>query len=135
MTPPILQPEPPPRSSGRAARLWIIWISALAIAIGAYEIKPLVRRVGLSTGFLDLICFCAILLFIAMTLYGVALLTRWLLRHLFWRVGRRLFLSYVMIGVLPFFLFGVLFLAIAYAIGGLMSQAALRGERQASLGQ
>ncbi len=70
-----------------------------------------------------------------MTLYGIALMTRWLLLHLFWRVGRRLFLSYVMIGVLPFFLFGVLLLAIAYAIGGLMSQAALRGERQASLGQ
>src|SRR5439155_1551986 len=57
------------------------------------------------------------------------------LRKLFWRVGRRLFLSYVLIGVLPFFLFAILLLAIGYMIAGVMSHAALRGERQASLGQ
>lgn len=134
MTPPILEPEPP-RPSGRALRLLIIWASSLVLAIVAEQIRPLVRSIGIPTGILGFISFCCILLCIAMTLYGVALMTRWLLRHLFWRVGRRLFLSYVMIGVLPFFLFGVLLLAIAYAIGGLMSQAALRGERQASLGQ
>jgi serine phosphatase RsbU (regulator of sigma subunit) len=134
-TPPTLQPEPPPRQPGRILRLWIVWIVSLAVAIGADRIRPLVRSAGVSTGVFAFISFCSILLFCAITLYGMALITRWLLRHLFWRVGRRLFLSYVLIGLLPFFLFGVLLMAIAYAIGGLMSQAALRGERQASLGQ
>jgi serine phosphatase RsbU (regulator of sigma subunit) len=57
------------------------------------------------------------------------------LRKLFWRVGRRLFLSYVLIGVLPFFLVTILLFVIGYMIAGVMSQAALRGERQAMLGQ
>src|SRR5205085_1298320 len=47
---------------------------------------------------------------------------------------RRLFLSYVMIGVFPFFLFAILLLTIAYMIAGVMTQAAFRGERQAWLG-
>ena len=133
--PPILQPEPPPRKSGRAARLWLVWAVALVVAIVSDKIRIPLRSVGIPTGIFSFLSFCSILLFVAVSLYGLALITRWLLRHLFWRVGRRLFLSYVMIGLLPFFLFGFLLLAIAYCIGGLMSQAALRGERQASLGQ
>ncbi len=136
MTPPsILQPDPPPRKSKRAARLWLLWAIALAIAIVADAIRAPLRSAGIPSGLFGFLSFGAILLFVAVSLYGLALITRWLLRHLFWRVGRRLFLSYVMIGLLPFFLFGFLLVAIAYCIGGLMSQAALRGERQASLGQ
>ncbi|HEX3579191.1 MAG TPA: SpoIIE family protein phosphatase, partial [Thermoanaerobaculia bacterium] len=75
------------------------------------------------------------LLLIALTLYGFAVFVRWMLRKLFWRVGRRLFLSYVLIGMLPFFLFAILLLTIGYMISGVMTHAALRGERQASLGQ
>src|SRR6266446_5964180 len=66
---------------------------------------------------------------------GGRLLVRWLMTALFWRVGRRLFLSYTLIGMLPFFLFAILLLTIGYMIAGVMSHAALRGERQASLGQ
>src|SRR4029077_14975046 len=77
----------------------------------------------------------AALVCIALTLYAFAVAVRWTLRKLFWRVGRRLFLSYVLIGVLPFFLFAILLLTIGYMIAGVMSHAALRGERQASLGQ
>src|SRR5207249_9182779 len=75
------------------------------------------------------------LVLIALTLYGFTVGVRWALRRLFWRVGRRLFLSYVLIGMLPFFLFAILLLSIGYMIAGVMSHAALRGERQASLGQ
>src|SRR5258708_40029877 len=129
--PPILQPEPPPRKSGRAARLWLVGAVALVVAIVSDKIRIPLRSVGIPTGIFSFLSFCSILLFVAISLYGLALITRLLLRHLFWRVGRRLFLSYVMIGLLPFFLFGFLLLAIAYCIGGLMSQAALRGRRQA----
>jgi sigma-B regulation protein RsbU (phosphoserine phosphatase) len=136
MTPPILQQEPPRRRDKRSLRLLIVWASALAVAIISDEvIKPLISRAGGPTGFVTFITFCSILLFVAVSLYGLALLARWLLRHLFWRVGRRLFLSYVMVGVLPFFLFAILMAAVSYMIGGVMSYAALRGERQASLGQ
>jgi serine phosphatase RsbU (regulator of sigma subunit) len=133
--PPILQPDPPPAKSKRAARLWLLWAIALAIAIVADWIRGPLRSAGIPSGLFGFLSFGGILLVVAVSLYGIALITRWLLRHLFWRVGRRLFLSYVMIGLLPFFLFGFLLLAIAYCIGGLMSQAAFRGELQASLGQ
>ena len=133
--PPILQPDPPPRKSRRAARLWLVWGIALAIAIVADQIRGPLRNAGFPTGVFGFLSFCAILVVVAISLYGLALITRWLLKHLFWRVGRRLFLSYVMIGVLPFFLFGILALAVGYMIGGVMSLGALRGERQASLGQ
>ncbi len=88
-----------------------------------------------STALFTFLSFMAALVCIAVTMYAFAVFIRWMLRKLFWRVGRRLFLSYVMIGVLPFFLFAILLLAIGYMIGGVMTQAALRGERQASLGQ
>ena len=86
-------------------------------------------------GIFSFITFLASLLLIALTLYGFAVFVRWMLRKLFWRVGRRLFLSYVLIGMLPFFLFAILLLTIGYMICGVMTHAALRGERQASLGQ
>src|SRR5207302_3602983 len=86
-------------------------------------------------GIFSFITFLASLLLIALTLYGFAVFVRWMLRKLFWRVGRRLFLSYLLIGMMPFFLFAILLLTIGYMIAGVMSHAALRGERQASLGQ
>ena len=86
-------------------------------------------------GIFSFITFLASLLLIALTLYGFAVFVRWMLRKLFWRVGRRLFLSYVLIGMLPFFLFAILLLTIGYLICGVMTHAALRGERLASLGQ
>jgi HAMP domain-containing protein len=79
--------------------------------------------------------FFAWLIFIAISLYWIAVAVRWTLQKLFWRVGRRLLLSYVMIGLLPFILMTILLLAVGYMIAGVMSHAALRGERQATLGQ
>jgi serine phosphatase RsbU (regulator of sigma subunit) len=131
-----LQQRPEPPRTRRGTRLLAIWVVALA-AIVVDEIMTRVLRPlhvpGL--GLFTFTTFLASLILIALTLYGLAVFVRWMLRRLFWRVGRRLFLSYVLIGVLPFFLFGILLLAIGYMICGVMTHAAFRGERQASLGQ
>ena len=123
---------PPPRRGGR---LFTIWLIALIVIIADEQLSRVARRAGISTAPLSLITFFAVLVLIALTLYGFTIAVRWMLRKLFWRVGRRLFLSYVLIGMLPFFLFAILLLAIGYMIAAVMSHAALRGERQASLGQ
>jgi sigma-B regulation protein RsbU (phosphoserine phosphatase) len=80
--------------------------------------------------FLEVIAACV---FIALTVYWFAVAVRWVLRKLFWSVGRRLALSYVLIGVLPFALFAVLLLVISYSIAGVLSQAAYRSQRQTTL--
>ncbi|HUJ15804.1 MAG TPA: SpoIIE family protein phosphatase [Thermoanaerobaculia bacterium] len=130
-----MRPQPQPDSSGRGVRLFIIWLTALLLIIGIEWIKPPLRRLHVPTAIFTFVEFLCWLLFIALCLYAFAVFVRWLMRALFWRVGRRLFLSYLMIGLLPFFLFAILMLTIGYMIAGVMSHAALRNERQASLGQ
>lgn len=132
---PIQQRTEPPRP-GRGARLFAVWAVALAVIVGDELVTRILRPLNVpGLGFLSFTTFLASLLLIALTLYGFAVFVRWTLRKLFWRVGRRLFLSYVLIGLLPFFLFAILLLTIGYMICGVMTHAALRGERQASLGQ
>ena len=133
MLPVQATPEPPP--TRRAGKLFAVWIIALAVIVVDTQISNLLEKFKISTAIFTFTSFMAALIFIAVTMYAFAVVVRWMLRKLFWRVGRRLFLSYVMIGVLPFFLFGILLLTIGYMIAGVMTQAALRGERQASLGQ
>jgi len=130
-----LRPKEEPLAARRGGVLFGIWAIALAAVIGTAWLKPLLRRENLPTGAFSFVQFLAWLILIALTLYAFAVAVRWMLRALFWRVGRRLFLSYVLIGVMPFFLFAILLLAVGYMIAGVMSHAALRGERQASLGQ
>src|SRR5438105_2691612 len=136
--PPLVLPlqtptQPPPRRRG--GKLFLVWVIAIVIIIIDEQISKALHRFHISTGLVTFVTFIAALVCIAVTLYAFAVVIRWMLRRLFWRVGRRLFLSYVMIGVLPFFLFAILLLTIGYMIAGVMTQAALRGERQASLGQ
>lgn len=137
MTPPSLplQPTPPGQHGRRALRLFIIWAASLALAYGMDQLQQVLRDHGRSSGAVSIVAFLSAFVCIAVTLYGFALIARWLLRKLFWRVGRRLFLSYFMIGVFPFFLFAILLIAILYMIAGVMSHAALRNERQATIGQ
>src|SRR5947207_7971909 len=118
----------------RAGKLFAVWAIAIAIIVVDEQISKVLHRFKISSGLFTFVNFVAALICIAVTLYAFAVVIRWMLRRLFWRVGRRLFLSYVMIGVLPFFLFAILLLTIGYMIAGVMTQAALRGERQASLG-
>jgi HAMP domain-containing protein len=112
-----------------------VWLIALAVMVGSQFLARGLRSLHLSSGLLTFVMFCSAIVFIALTLYLFAVFVRWLMTRLFWRVGRRLFLSYVLIGVLPFVLMSVLLLAVGYMGAGVMAQAALRGERQASLGQ
>src|SRR5258706_5502696 len=134
MLPVQRKPEPP--RTRRGSRLFAVWIATIAVIIADEVLTGLLRPLHVpGLGVFTFITFLASLVLIALTLYGFAVFVRWMLRKLFWRVGRRLFLSYVMIGVLPFFLFAILLLTIGYMIAGVMTQAALRGERQASLGQ
>lgn len=132
---PVQQKSEPPRTR-RGSRLFAVWVAALAVIIADEVLTYLLRPLHVpGLGLLAFTTFLASLLLIALTLYGFAVFVRWMLRKLFWRVGRRLFLSYVLIGMLPFFLFAILLLTIGYMICGVMTHAALRGERQASLGQ
>ncbi len=126
-------PLPPPKR-GRAGTLWLIWLAALVILILINRLGETLRHSGVPALLLVLITFTAALGFTALCMYGFAVFVRWAMRKLFWRVGRRLFLSYVMLGVFPFFLFAILLLTIGYMIAGVMTHAALRGERQAFLG-
>jgi len=111
-----------------------VWLVSFAVLMSAQYLDSLIQ-IGPSHAFLGFVTFCSALVFIALTIYWFAVAVRWMLRKLFWRVGRRLFLSYVLIGVLPFILMSILLLAVGYMGAGVMAQAALRGERQASLGQ
>lgn len=111
------------------------WFIAVVMVVGLDQIDSLLKRVGFHTPILDFFSFLAWLVVIGLTLYGFAVAIRFVLRKLFWTVGRRLFLSYVMIGVLPFVLFAILLFAILYVIAGVASQANFKAERQASIGQ
>jgi serine phosphatase RsbU (regulator of sigma subunit) len=129
-------PAPEPNRPSRGGTLFFIWLASLVVIIFDRTAGGLLQRIaGVPRAIFAITTFFAALVCIALTLYAFAVAVRWTLRKLFWRVGRRLFLSYVLVGVLPFFLFAILLLTIAYMVAGVMSHAALRGERQASLGQ
>src|SRR6266550_2783225 len=132
---PVRPTTPDPSPPRRGGRLLVLWLIGVLVIIGAETGRRVLRGTPIPTGFLTFIEFIAWLIVIALSLYGFAAAVRWLMTALFWRVGRRLFLSYTLIGMLPFFLFAILLLTIGYMIAGVMSHAALRGERQASLGQ
>ena len=119
----------------RVSPVFVIWLTAIAAIIILDYADSLLDRFGRYFFPINLAAFVAWLIVIALTIYGFAIASRWLLRKLFWTVGRRLFLSYVMLGVLPFFLFAVLLTAILYVIAGVASQTRFKNERQAGLGE
>jgi serine phosphatase RsbU (regulator of sigma subunit) len=125
---------PPETKRRRFSPALLLWLGSLVTIFVTSYVENLLDRFNAGIPGLWFVEFCAWLLFIALTLYGFAIFARWILRKLFWTVGRRLFLSYVMIGVLPFFLFAVLLTAILYVIAAVASQASFRTERQSSLG-
>jgi serine phosphatase RsbU (regulator of sigma subunit) len=124
--------EKPRRRLSPVLLLWFISIAAIVVL---EVVDKGLDRLGRNLALLGVIEFFAWLLFVALTLYGCALIIRWVLRSLFWTVGRRLFLSYLLIGLLPFFLMTILLLTIGYMFAAVMTQAAVRAERQATLGQ
>ena len=132
MNPMDVGPSPKRR---RISPAFLVWLAGVAAIIVLRYMDRLLERFDRSLGVLGLFSFFAWLLVIGLTLYGFAVFTRWILRKLFWTVGRRLFLSYLLVGVLPFFLMTILLLTVVYMFAAVMTQAAYRGERQATLGQ
>src|SRR5438445_10184246 len=120
-----LRPTAETASPKRGGTLFIVWLTAVLAIIGIEWIKPSLRRLHVSTGIFTFVEFLAWLIVIALLLYGFAVFVRWLMRALFWRVGRRLFLSYLLIGLLPFFLFAILRLTMGYLVAGAISHVAL----------
>jgi serine phosphatase RsbU (regulator of sigma subunit) len=125
-------PETRRRRLSPALLLWLTGVAAIVVLELA---DRALSRLDRSFALLGVIEFFAWLLVIGLTLYGLAVFFRWMLRNLFWTVGRRLFLSYLLIGLLPFFLMTILLLTVAYMFAAVMTQAAVRAERQATLGQ
>lgn len=113
----------------------LLWLAGVATIIVLEGVDRVLDRFSRTFPILGVAEFFAWLLVIALTLYGLAVFVRWVLRNLFWTVGRRLFLSYLLIGLLPFFLMTILLLTVAYMFAAVMTQAAVRAERQATLGQ
>jgi serine phosphatase RsbU (regulator of sigma subunit) len=131
MNPMVVEPVQKRR---RLPPAFLVWLAGIGTIIAFNALDNLLERFDRSIGLLGIFSFFAWLLVIGLTLYGFAVATRWLLQQLFWTVGRRLFLSYLLVGVMPFVLMTVLLLTVSYMFAGVMTQATLRGERQASLG-
>jgi serine phosphatase RsbU (regulator of sigma subunit) len=125
----------PETTKRRISPALLLWAAGLATLILAEYADYLLDRFGYTFWPLGIVSFFSWLLVIGLTLYGCAIVVRWVLRKLFWTVGRRLFLSYLLIGLLPFFLMTILLLTVGYMFAAVMTQAAVRAERQASLGQ
>lgn len=132
MNPMDVGPAPKRR---RISPAFVVWLAGVATILALEYLDRLLERFDRDLGVLGVFSFFAWLLVIGLTLYGFAVMSRWVLSKLFWTVGRRLFLSYLLVGVMPFFLMTILLMTVVYMFAAVMTQAALRGERQATLGQ
>ena len=132
MNPMVVEPVP---KRHRVSPALLVWLAGIAAIVVLEVFDRFLDRLDRSLPLLGIFSFFAWLLVIGLTLYGFAVVTRWLLQQLFWTVGRRLFLSYLLVGVMPFVLMTVLLMTVIYMFAAVMTQAALRGERQATLGQ
>lgn len=113
--------------------LLLIWFAAVVAVILESKVSGLLDEAGRYLPGLELLQVLTWITLITLSIYWFALAFRYLLRKLFWRVGRRLLLSYLFIGALPFVIFAVLLLVMGYLMGGALSRAAVRSERQATL--
>jgi serine phosphatase RsbU (regulator of sigma subunit) len=111
----------------------VIWISAIAAVILESRLSQSLGKVNRYLPGLEILQTLSWIVVIALGVWWITLFGRYLLRKLFWRVGRRLLLSYLFVGALPFVIFFVLLLAMGYVMGGALSRAAVRSERQATL--
>jgi len=120
--------------SANRKRLLVTWVTALTLMIVLTRSRVLAAASqGSLSALVGFLTFLAFLAFVPITLYLIALAVRYILRKLFWRVGRRLALSYFLIGVLPFIFFAIMLLVMGYLMGGVLSRTTLRNERQAML--
>lgn len=113
--------------------LFLTWLGAIAVVIAAALVSHFFDGFGRYVPGLSVVSFFAKAFVAAVAIYWVAAGTAYILRKLFWRVGRRLALSYFLIGVLPFICFAILLAFVGYCILGVLSQSAYRNERQSAL--
>ncbi len=111
-------------------RVAVVWLVALATIIAADQIERILSNFHLRFPPLGVVSFVAWVALCALTLYLLTVAVRFVLRKLFWRVGRRLALSYFLLGALPFVFFAVLVLVSGYLMAAVLSQASFRNERQ-----
>ena len=114
-------------------RVIVVWLASLAAIIAADQIERILTNFHLRFPPLGFISFVAWVTLCALTLYLLTVGIRYILRNLFWRVGRRLALSYFLLGFLPFLFFAVLVVVSGYLMAAVLSQASFRNERQNTL--
>jgi len=131
----MLPTTPPAAPKRRVPILLIVWLVGIAAIVALDQLDNLLTRIHLSSGPLGFFSFLSWFVVIGLTLYGLAIGIRWTLRKLFWTVGRRLALSYFMIGMMPFVVMAILLCFILYIIAGVASQAKFKAEREAGIGQ
>ncbi len=113
--------------------LLVIWFAAIAAVIVEWKVSDLLDAGGRYLPGLEFASVLTWITVITLGVYWLALFFRFLLRRLFWRVGRRLLLSYVFVGALPFLIFAALLVFMGYLMGAALSMTAVRSERQATL--
>jgi len=131
----MLPTTPPAASKRRVPILLIVWMVGIAAIVALDQLDNLLTRIHLSSGPLGFFSFLSWFVVIGLTLYGLAIGIRWMLRKLFWTVGRRLALSYFMIGMMPFVVMSILLCFILYIVAGVASQSNFKAEREAGVGQ
>lgn len=114
-------------------RVIVVWLASLAAIVAADQIERVLANFHLRFPPLGLISFVAWVTLCALTIYLLTVAIRYILRNLFWRVGRRLALSYFLLGFLPFLFFAVLVGVSGYLMAAVLSQASFRNERQNTL--
>lgn len=114
-------------------RTLVVWLGSLGLLLVIKQIDTGLLKIGRQSALLDVLGALSLVVFIVLSLYWLAKGFRLLLRKLFWRVGRRLALSYFLIGVLPFVLFAILFIFVGYLVAGVLSQTAFRIEQNQTL--
>lgn len=113
--------------------VFLIWAGAIVFVIVSALLQHLLDGVGRYVPGLSFFTFVAKAFIVAAAIYWISAAIAFILRRLFWRVGRRLALSYFLIGVLPFICFAILLAFTGFCILGVLSQSAYRNERQSSL--
>jgi HAMP domain-containing protein len=109
--------------------LTALWLASLAAIVVVAVVEAVLRSFDLRFAPLGIVSSLGWIVFVATSIYWIGVAVRFLLRRLFWRVGRRLALSYLLIGGLPFLFFAILFVVITYTVAAVLSQAQFRTER------
>jgi serine phosphatase RsbU (regulator of sigma subunit) len=98
----------------------------LSVAAGLVVLAVLVRRLRPDSDLAVLVLVVAILCALPLVAWAV----RWIWRKLTYRVGVRLLMSYLLIGVTPFAVFACVALIAGYALVGQYTATRVRGEME-----